>query len=133
MMQEATIPPGFVPLPSRSPFVNRAGGFYVREEADGSRTVGTRIGPDQANSEGFAHGGFLLTFADFALTVITVGVTLNLSADFLRPASVGDWVEAQVHIRKRSGTLVFADAIARSGDKELLRMSGLFKPFEKRS
>jgi acyl-coenzyme A thioesterase PaaI-like protein len=124
-------PPGFAPLPSRSPFVNRAGEFFVREEDDGSRTVGAWIGDEQANSEGFVHGGFLLTFADFAMTIVTTGITLNLSADFLRPARIGDWIEARVIVRKASDTLIFADAIATCGGRALMRISGLFRPFRK--
>jgi acyl-coenzyme A thioesterase PaaI-like protein len=126
-------PAGFVPLPTGSPFVNRAGEFFIRKEEDGSQTVGTWIGPDQANSEGFVHGGFLLTFADFAMTSVTTGITLNLSADFLRPARIGDWIEARIVVRKASDTLIFADAITTAEERALLRVSGLFLPFRKRT
>jgi len=130
---DAAPPPGFARLRPPGTFVNRAGQFFVREEENGDRTVGTWISENQANSEGFAHGGFLLAFADFAITFITMGVTLNLSADFLRPARVGDWIEARIVERKRSGSLIFADAVATCADREILRFSGLFRPFEKKT
>ena len=126
-------PAGFAPLPTGSPFVNRAGEFFIRKDEDGTQTVGTWIGPDQVNSEGFVHGGFFLTFADFAMTSVTMGITLNLSADFLRPARVGDWIQSRVVVRKASDTLVFADAIITCEDCALLRVSGLFRPFKKRT
>lgn len=126
-------PEGFEPFPSRSPYVNRAGTFYVREEPDGTRTVGTWVGPDQGNSEGFAHGGFLLTFADFALSLLSMGITLSMTTDFLRPAKMGDWLEARIIIRKASDTLIFADTIITAGGQDVLRAGGLFRPFEKRS
>jgi len=129
----ASPPFGFTPLPSKSPFVNRAGAFFIRTEPDGTRSVGTWVGEDQANSEGYAHGGFLLAFADFALTIVTTGITLNMTADFLRPARVGDWIEARINVRKRSESLVFADAIISTGDAELMRIGGLFRPFERRA
>ena len=125
-------PPGYRPLRSKSPFVNRAGSFHIRDNADGSRSMGTWIGEDQANSEGYAHGGFLLTFADFAMTIVSNAITLNITADFLRPARTGDWIEAVINIRKRSETLIFADAIITTGEHELMRVGGLFRPFEKR-
>jgi len=129
-------PPGFDPLTSKSPFVNRAGAFFVRTESDGSRSVGSWIGYDQSNSEdlanGLAHGGFLLGFADFALCEVTMGVTLTLSAEFLRPARVGQWIQAQIVIRKASRSLIFADAIVTSEEQEVLLGSGLFRPIEKR-
>ena len=125
-------PPGFVRMHPPGTFVNRAAQFFVRDEVDGSRTVGTRITEDQANSEGFAHGGFLLTFADFAMSYVLTGITLSMSADFLRPARVGDWIEARIASRKRTRHLLFADAVATCEGKDILRMSGLFRPFERK-
>ena len=134
MSAEDGLPPaGFAPFVSRSPFIQRAGSFYARTEADGSRTVGAWIGVDQSNTEGFAHGGYMMAFCDFALSTVTMAITLNLSADFLRPARIGDWVEAHIVERKRSDSLVFADAIVMCDGRELLRVSGVFRPFQKRS
>ena len=132
-MTERAPPPDFRPLHPPGRFVNRAGSFHVRIEPDGVRTVGCWIGEDQANSEGFAHGGFLLTFADFALTYIVMGVTLNLTADFIRGARVGDWIQAPVIERKRSSSLIFADCMIGTAEHELMRVGGLFRPFEKRA
>jgi acyl-coenzyme A thioesterase PaaI-like protein len=126
-------PEGFAPLTSKSPFVNRIGTFYVRKGAEGSRTVGAYVDEVRVNSESCAHGGFLLAFADFALSIVTNGITVNITADFLRPARLGDWIEARINIRKSSAALIFADAIIVSGRHELMRVGGLFRPFEKKS
>lgn len=123
--------PGFVALETPGVFPGRAGRYYVRDRDGPCPTVATRIRLDQSNSEGFAHGGFLLTFADFATTIIVRGITLNLSADFLRPARIGDWIEARIVTRKRSAELIFADAVATCDGRDILRVSGLFKRFEK--
>lgn len=137
MIQRPTEPPappeGFEPMTPPGLFLNRAAFFFGRKEEDGATTVGTWITPDQANSEGVAHGGFLLTFADFAMTYVLTGITLNLSADFLRPARVGEWLEARIAPRRRSASLIFADAIASCSGKDVLRVSGVFRPFEKRA
>jgi acyl-coenzyme A thioesterase PaaI-like protein len=132
MSDDGAPPEGFEKLAPRSPFVQASGTFYRREGPGGALVVGTRIGPAQANAEARAHGAFLLTLVDFALSMATYGITLNLSADFLRPARVGDWVEAHVTVRKRGETVVFADAILRVGADELMRVSGLFSPFAKK-
>ncbi|MGJ3627899.1 PaaI family thioesterase [Sphingomonas sp. MMS24-JH45] len=110
----------------------RAGSFFERQDADGV-LVGTRITPEQTNSAGFAHGGFLLTFADFALSYVLMGITLHLSADFLRAARQGDWLETRIVARRRSRTIIFADAVATAAGKDALRMSGVFRPYESRS
>ena len=125
-------PAGFEPLQIPSVFVNRASEFFVRDR-DGPRpTVGAWISEQQSNSEGVAHGGFLLTFADVALTMMIKGITLSLSADFIRPAPMGGWIEAQVLTRRRSDNLIFADAMTLCEGRPILRVSGLFKPFVKR-
>ena len=49
------------------------------------------------------------------------------------PARSGDWIEARINIRKSSAALIFADAILVSGKHELMRVGGLFRPFEKKS
>ena len=113
---DAAPPPRFARMRSPGTFVNRAGQFFVREEENGDHTVGIWIGENQANSEGFAHGDFLLAFADF-----------------LRPARVGDWIEARIVERKRSGGLIFANAAATCAGREVLRFSGLVQPFEKKT
>jgi acyl-coenzyme A thioesterase PaaI-like protein len=127
-LESRTPPAGFEPLPSRSVFINRSGLFFVRREPDGTQTVGTWIGDEQSNSEGFAHGGFLLTFADFALTMTTTSITLSLTADFMRPTRTDRWVQAQIFVRKRSDSLLFADAIVTDGSVELVRVSALLRP-----
>lgn len=126
-------PPGFEPLLSRSPFINRAGQFYIQREDDGTATVGTWVEADQSNSEGFAHGGFILAFADFAITIVTMAITVTLSADFMRPPRIGAWLQARINIRKKSDTLVFADAIITDGKADMARVSAVLKPFEKRA
>jgi acyl-coenzyme A thioesterase PaaI-like protein len=126
-------PPGFALMAPPGIFLNRTAFFFSRDEADGATSVGTWITPDQANSERVAHGGFLLTFADFALSYVLMGITLNLSVDFLRPAPIGEWLEARVIARRRSASLIFADTIATSNGREALRISGIFRPFEKRA
>jgi acyl-coenzyme A thioesterase PaaI-like protein len=121
-------PAGFVHLPGPGPFIARSADYFIRRQDDGNHTLGTLICEAQSNTQGFAHGGFLMTFADFALTIIPMGITINLTADFIRPVKVGEWIEAQVIVRKRTANLIFADAMATCNGRDVLRISGVFKP-----
>ena len=121
-----TPPPGFKPLESESPFIQRSGRFFMRTE--GTPTLGTFIDAVQADADGFADRAFLLTFADFALTDVTQGITLKVSADVLGRARLGDWVEAAVLIRSSADRLIFADAILTAGGAPVLRVHGMFRP-----
>lgn len=126
-------PPGFYPLSSSCEFVNRAGSFFQHTQSTGGLTFGTRVGPDQADADGNADRGFLLTFGDFALTEATQGITLRLSADCLGTAQVGAWVEARiVQFPADTGALIFAEAVIESGSRPLMRLHGAFLPFVKR-
>jgi hypothetical protein len=91
------------------------------------------VGTDQADAAGNADRGFLLTFGDFALTEVTQGITLRLSADCMGTARLGDWIEARV-IRcvSDSSALIFAEAVIESGSKQVMRLHGAFLPFVKR-
>lgn len=125
---------GFVPVSSGSPFVIVSGTFFIRSEGSAGPTFGTWIGEEQADSEGIVDRGFLLTFADFALTEATNGITVNVSADCMATARVGDWIEATVAVRGESSTLIFADAvIALATGPPLMRVRGMFRPFKKRA
>ncbi|TZG24715.1 PaaI family thioesterase [Sphingomonas montanisoli] len=131
--QDFTPPHGFVHLPGPGKFIGRSADYFIRRQDDGNHSLGTLICEGQSNTQGFAHGGFLMTFADFAMTIITMGITINLTADFIRPVKVGEWIEAQVVTRKRTANLIFADAMATTNGREVLRMSGVFKPVPNRA
>lgn len=124
-------PDGFAPMEVPGAFLNRSAHYFARQETACATTVGTWITPNQVNSEDFAHGGFLLTFADFAMSYILTGITINLSMDFLRLVPLGVRLETTKSARRKSKKIIFADAIATSNGTEALRMSGIFQPFVK--
>lgn len=134
-MVDASSPPaGFLPLTSSCAFVTLAGTFFIRSREGAPTAVGAWIGREQANSEGLADRGFLLTFADFALTEVTDAITVRISAEFAATARIGDWIQATVAVRGTEGSLLFADAVvAGAGGAELMRVHGTFLPVKKRS
>lgn len=121
-------PPGFEPLCATSPFMNRVSSLFVHRDADGIQTIGSMISQGQLNSQGSAHGGFLLSFADFALSTATGSTLLTVSVEFLRPARIGQWIQARVTVRKASASLIFADAIVTCEHLDILRAGGIFRP-----
>jgi acyl-coenzyme A thioesterase PaaI-like protein len=122
------LPAGFESLCCDSPFVERAGNFVALRGEDGIEAVGAFIDHDQSNSRGYAHGGFLLSFAGLALSVTTRFEIASMTAEFLRPARIGSWIEARVNVRKSSSALIFADAIVTSENVEVMLVTGLLRP-----
>jgi acyl-coenzyme A thioesterase PaaI-like protein len=53
--------------------------------------------------------------------------TVSLQLDFMAPARMGDWVEGEGQVLRVTRSLVFAQGLARSDDRILLRCSGIYK------
>ena len=129
------IPQGFRRMAElrTSPFLDRVGPFFFRRE-DRDLVLGVRVGEAHANARGTAHGGLLLTLADVALGYQlafsqdppVAATTVSISADFLGPASLGDWVEAHVEMQQLGSRMAFANAYLTAGDKRVARVSASF-------
>lgn len=89
------------------------------------------------NSAGSVHGGMLMTFADIAMSqtarlgvtseMARAGGTVSLTADFVGPGRLGDLIEANVRVTRRTRTLAFLSADIVAGDRPLLVATGLWK------
>ena len=132
-MSDESVPEGFQVLRRTAAFLEMLGPIYFKSVGR-SRVVALRVAPKHLNNAGIAHGGMLITFADSALGINLSYhddpprrmVTVNLSTDFLQPAMPGDWLEAHVTIHRVGQHLAFASCILQSGDKQILRASGVF-------
>jgi acyl-coenzyme A thioesterase 13 len=130
---DAEIPAGFEPLFRTSPFLDTLGPFFYRRTEQGF-VIGLQVVDKHANARGSAHGGLLLTLADIALGYTAAAsedpplilTTVNISADFVGHARVGDWIEAQVDIQKIRRRLVFANAYIVVGGERIARASAIF-------
>ncbi|HEY3654326.1 MAG TPA: PaaI family thioesterase [Steroidobacteraceae bacterium] len=127
-------PPSYKPLALKSAFSNHLGDFYERTSPTG-RSVAIRVRAEHCNSQGVAHGGFLLALADLALSYGTYEpgdapprITLSLSTDFAGVAREGEWVEAHVDVQKAGRSVIFANCFICVGDKRIVRASGVFMP-----
>jgi acyl-coenzyme A thioesterase PaaI-like protein len=129
----SNIPHGFELVPIASAFVNRVAPIYARL-TPGGRVFGVRVEQRHCNSDGTAHGGFLLSMADAALTWGRTDaedlprVTLSLTAEMLAPAVAGDWLEIDVEVLRQGRSIAFANAFLRIGTKRIMRASGVFRP-----
>ena len=127
-------PAGFVPYPNQGPFLEHVGPIHVHEDGDGPPALGVRAEERHANHRGTIQGGFLSTFADFALgraiefdaTDDRERATVSLTVDFLKPAEPGDWIEARTSVDRVGSTLAFADCTLRAGERELVRARAVY-------
>ena len=121
-------------------FEQRAGPFYETQEADGSRIAAFRAEPRHMNGAGFMHGGCLMTFADSAIFTIagdelagSHGVTMNLSADFLDAAELGQMMIARGEVTRAGGKTIYVRGIVTADDKPVLSFTGIIRKIVRRA
>jgi uncharacterized protein (TIGR00369 family) len=95
-----SIPPGFRELKESIGFAAANGPWFEKIE-NGRAIRGFMPGPQHANALGIVHGGMLAAFLDSAMGGAVIRalqrrvVTLRLSLDYLGPARIGDWLQAE--------------------------------------
>jgi uncharacterized protein (TIGR00369 family) len=126
-------PRGYSPFQASGPFLELIGPVWVRGQ-DGDRVLGLRIEERHLNGAGAAQGGLLITLVDFALGRAVHAevegedrpLTVSLTADFLRAADAGDWVEARTRVERVGARLAFADCSLSVDGRDVVRARGVF-------
>jgi acyl-coenzyme A thioesterase PaaI-like protein len=112
-----------------------AGPFFERD--DGTRyLVGFRVKQRHANLAGACHGGILATFCDLQarpvkrrLGLTGFSPTINLAIDYVEGARVGDWVWAEPQLVKRTGRMIFTQALIMVQERVILRTNATYRLF----
>lgn len=128
------IPDGFRPIRSGSPFDERFGGVYCKE--DGNRfLLGFRVQPHHLNDGGTLHGGAMATLADWQLEGVrpqlgisaeVITPTISLSVEYLAPSTVGTWLECRAELQKRTGRMAFTRAELYADEILVARSSAIY-------
>lgn len=106
------IPEGYKTLTGGSPAEDHIGPFYYRK-SDAGLAMGFRAAAQHCNAIGGVHGGVLLAFADYAVTMLALSgvrencATVSLSSEFVAAAREGDWVEAAGEVVRRTKSMTF--------------------------
>lgn len=132
-----TPPAGFFLQDSRGAFSNHNGPYYYRPIAKGAEQAFFAL-PRHCNGFGLIHGGMLSAFLDgvtasavFSATG-TRAVTIHLSIDFLGMGRAGDWVLGEANCTRTTRDIAFVEGRAFVGERDLARVSGVFKLMRQR-
>ena len=118
------------------PYEDHVGPFYARRDANGRMICGCHIGPTNVRSGNIAHGGSLMSFADYSLFLIAYdamngadGVTITLNSEFLAAAPGGARLIAHGEVLRAGRGLMFVRGrIETETDKlAVLAFSGVIK------
>ena len=132
----ADIPEGYKTLTGINVAEDHMGPFFYRKQ-DGDLRVGFRAREHNCNGIGTVHGGILMAFADYAVTILALsGVkencsTISFSSDFIAAANLGDWVEATGEVVKRTGSMTFVNGRLSVGDDIVLTFQTVMRRLKK--
>lgn len=127
------LPEGFTPHFKSSPLTDPWEPLYSKREAM-QVTIGLLITTAHTNSRGFVHGGLIAALADNAMGLScaeqheggSVGVTINLSIDYLSVAHVGDWVEFRTQVAKVGRSISVAECHVVVAERVIARANASF-------
>jgi acyl-CoA thioesterase len=104
-------------------------GIEVLEHGPGWARARMTVRPDMVNGHDLAHGGLVFALADTAFACACNGwgpVTVAAGADisFVRPARLGDVLEADARVRSRRGRSGIYDVTVRRGAEVIAEFRG---------
>jgi acyl-coenzyme A thioesterase PaaI-like protein len=123
-----TVPADFDLLANASVYSRHIGASYVRKEADGATLVQPTL-PHMCNSGGALHGGYMMSFADSAVTraagVVTgmAPTTVSFAAEFLAAGGANAPLVTRVEIPRHGKSLAFLRGLLEQDGKPLLSYS----------
>ena len=111
-------------------------GFYKRNEA-GDLIMAFWVRPENGNSGGVAHGGMLMSIADYCLCSVAMeskenyAATISFRSEFVAPAQVGSLVEIFTTITKETRSLAFGQGYIECEEEIVFSFSGIVKKINK--
>ena len=131
------IPEGYEALNQTENHIGHIGqGFYRRNE-QGNLVMAFWVRPENGNSGGVAHGGMLMSIADYCLCSVAMesrenyAATISFRAEFVAPAKVGSLVEIYSTITKETKSLAFGEGQIMSEGEVVFSFSGIVKKITK--
>lgn len=132
MIRDDQVPAGFEMLDLGIGYARAFGPVFLWREKS---IMAFRVAQNHVNPVGGCHGGAMATFADAQIVAVhgASGTadqhtpTINLAMDYLAPAPLGAWVEAEVRLIRKTRTLIFTQAIISTGGEPIARTSAIYR------
>lgn len=132
------VPEGYKSLTGISPAEDHIGPFYYSKTDDGLR-LGFEARQENCNGIGTVHGGVLMCFADYTVTMLALSgvkencATISFNSDFVSGARLGDWVEGRGEVVRRTGSMTFVRGELFVGDKLVMTFQSVLRRLKKDS
>jgi acyl-coenzyme A thioesterase PaaI-like protein len=119
-------------LANASVFSRHIGPSYLRKETDGASLVQPTL-PHMCNTGGVLHGGYMMSFADSAVTraagLVTdmAPSTVAFAAEFLAAGTATTPLTTRVEVPRHGKTLAFMRGLLEQDGRKLLSYSATIK------
>jgi uncharacterized protein (TIGR00369 family) len=126
------VPADFELLASASVYSRHIGPSYARREQDGASLIQPTL-PHMCNSGGVLHGGYMMSFADSAVTraagLVTsmAPSTVAFAAEFLGAGDATTPVTTRVEVPRHGRSLAFLRGLLQQDGRKLLSYSATIK------
>lgn len=127
-----SMPPGFEHLATASIYSRHIGPSYGRKEENGATLIQPTL-PHMCNSGGALHGGYMMSFADSAVTraaALTTGMapsTVAFAAEFLSGGQPTSPLTTRVEVPRHGKSLAFVRGLIEQDGRKLLSYSSTIK------
>jgi len=127
-----SVPGGFELLSNASVYSRHIGPSYARKETDGASLIQPTL-PHMCNSGGVLHGGYMMSFADSAVTRaagLTTGMapsTVAFAAEFLSAGTPTSPITTRVEVPRHGKSLAFMRGLLEQDGRKLLSYSATIK------
>jgi|GEM_PF-63481 len=126
-LPQQSVPEGFEPFKA-SPYSTHIGPAFVRREKDGATLVQPTLAR-MCNSGGALHGGYLMSFADTAVTRAAALVTdmapstVSFAAEFLSAGDISAPLVSRVEVPRHGRSMAFLRGLLEQNGRALLSCS----------
>ena len=100
------VPKGYKKIDQTEMHIEHIGQGFYKRDAEGNLVMAFWIRPENGNSGGVAHGGMLMSLADYCLCSAAMeskenyAATISFRCEFVSPANVGAKPDAPPHLHR---------------------------------
>ena len=113
--------------------IDHIGKGFHKKDAEGNLVMAFYVKPENGNSGGVAHGGMLMSIAEYSLCSAAMEsrekyvATISFRSEFISGAKIGSLLEVHTKISKHTKSLVFGGGMIISEGKKIMSFNGVVK------
>ena len=128
-----SIPEGYELINQTEHHIRHIGDGYHKRDEDGNLIMAFWIKKENCNSADVAHGGMLMSIADYSLASASMPsrdkyvATISFRSEFIAPAKIHSLAEVHTTVTKTTKSLVFGEGKIFCAGEIVFSFSGVVK------